>query len=148
MAQTDTNSVTILGRLVRDSEYREYGENGKELRFAIANNRGYGDFAHVNFIDCKLHGKRASSLQQYLVKGTQVAISGELSQDRWEDNQGNKRSNMFVEIGGGVQLLGGNGQANPTSNAFAAVPEQIPTPAQASVPSQASTQVFDADIPF
>jgi len=141
MAQQDLNDISVIGRLTRDSEYREYGENGKELKFSIANNRGYGDFEHVNFIDCKIHGKRALSLNRYLIKGQQVAILGEFSQDRWQDKDGNNRNKMFIECSGGIQLLGGGKSNNSDS------PDHVPTEPKPAQPSPYSAD-YDDEIPF
>ena len=60
----------------------------------------------ADFFDCKMFGKGAESVSKYLEKGKQVAISGTLSQSRWEKD-GQKYSKVEV-IANTLQLLGGN----------------------------------------
>jgi single-strand DNA-binding protein len=106
----DINHVTLIGRLTRDAELK-YASNGFAIAsFAIAVNRRRknGDqwVEEASFFDINLFGKSAEALKQYLVKGKQVAIGGELRQDRWEQD-GQSRSKVVV-IANNVQLIGGN----------------------------------------
>ena len=52
----------------------------------------------VSYIDCTLFGKRAESLQQYLRKGTQVSVIGELVQERWKAQDGTNRSTLKIIV--------------------------------------------------
>ncbi len=106
----DINHVTLIGRLTRDCELK-YTSGGMAIAsFAIAVNRRRknGDqwVEEASFFDINLFGKSAEGLKQYLVKGKQVAIEGELRQDRWEQD-GQPRSKVVV-IANSVQLIGGH----------------------------------------
>ena len=84
----DLNHVTLIGRLTRDAELK-YTPGGLAISsFSIAVNRRRknGDqwIDEVSYFDINLYGKAAESLKQYLLKGKQVAVDGELRQDRWE----------------------------------------------------------------
>ncbi|ADK81099.1 single-stranded DNA-binding protein [Sediminispirochaeta smaragdinae] len=112
----DITSFTAVGRLTRDAELR-YTNSGIPLcKFSIASN--YSRKVHdnwqeeVSYFDFTLFGKRAEALAQYLTKGQQVVVSGQLRQDRWEDN-GEKRSRVAF-FAQDVQLIGGKpaGQSN------------------------------------
>ena len=87
----DINHVILVGRLTRDAERR--GSNGP-LSFAIAVNRrvkqGEQYIEEANFFDVTYWHK---SLDQYLVKGKQVAVEGELRHSRWEQD-GQTRSRV------------------------------------------------------
>jgi len=61
----------------------------------------------VSFFDITAWAKMAETLSQYLVKGKQIIVSGELEQDRWEDKDGNKRSKVGITANA-IQLLGGD----------------------------------------
>ncbi len=105
----DINVVVLAGRLVRDAELR-YTKSGAAVSgFSLAVNRSVkrGDKweDEASFIDATMFGKRAESLQQYLTKGTQLIVSGELEQQRWEQN-GQNRSKVQVIVSD-VQLVGG-----------------------------------------
>ncbi len=97
----DMNVVAIVGRLVRESEIRYSQNGGAVCRFSIAVNRRkrVGDRweDEANFFDCVYFGKPAESVNQYLTKGRQVSIVGELHQSRWEqDGQARTRVEIFV----------------------------------------------------
>lgn len=90
--------ATIAGNLTRDPEINE---SGKVLKFGVAVNRNeknadgeYGEVAH--FFDCKVLGNRAQPLSGILVKGMRVTVVGDLVQERWEAQDGSKRSAVLV----------------------------------------------------
>lgn len=136
---TDLNSVTLIGRLTRDAEQKYLPSGASLVTFAIAVNRSWkkdGEVQdQVSFIDCKLWGKLGEALQQYLVKGKQIAVSGSLEQERWEQD-GQKRQRLTVRCSD-MQLLGDKGSSGgqrQQSNAGG---------------SQTNTQDgFEDDIPF
>lgn len=112
----DINQVILVGRVTRDSELR-YAASGTAIcNFSIAVNRRVkkGDqwSDEASFFDLALWDKQAENLNKYLVKGTQVAIQGELRQDRWEKD-GQKMSKVQVFVNN-LQLLGG-GQSRASS---------------------------------
>lgn len=71
------NKVIISGNLVKDMEVTTTKKTdiGNIL---IANNRGYGDDQRTTFVRCSLFGKRVESMEEYLVKGAKVLITGTL----------------------------------------------------------------------
>ncbi len=106
----DLNQIMIIGRLTRDAELK-YTAGGFAIgSFSIAVNRrrknGEQWVDEVSYFDVNLFGKSAENLNQYLIKGKQVGIQGELRQDRWEQD-GQTRSKVFI-VASNVQLLGGN----------------------------------------
>jgi len=113
----DMNSVTLTGRLAGDAELKSTASGQTVCRFTVAVNRsvkkGDGRENEAGFFDVNLWGKLGESLKQYLTKGKQVAVSGELRQERWEQD-GNKRSRVLI-VAGNVQLLGGNGNRDGNS---------------------------------
>jgi len=116
----DINSVTIVGRLTRDAElkYTNSGTAVTKLGIAVNRSRKDGDqwVDEANFFDISLWGRRGESLNQYLQKGTKIAVTGELRQDRWEQD-GQSRSRVFIHANN-IQLLGSNspGQGSPSSS--------------------------------
>ena len=93
------NTVTISGNLTRDAEHRDHEK--APVVFSVAVNdqvpggKGYEDY--VSFIDCVIFGAYGRALEPYLSKGTKVAISGHLRQDRWEDAKG-KHSRVVLIV--------------------------------------------------
>jgi single-strand DNA-binding protein len=139
----DINQVVLIGRLTRDVELK-YTNTG----FAIANlslavnRRVKKDDTwqdEGSFFNCVLIGKRAEALAQYLVKGKQLGIQGELRQNRWEqDGQPRSRVEIFVTD---IQLLGGRGSDQRTDAGPRAQN-------QYSAPDIPTADDFDDDIPF
>ena len=139
----DINQVVLIGRLTRDVELK-YTNTG----FAIANlslavnRRVKRDDTwqdEGSFFNCVLIGKRAEALAQYLVKGKQVGIQGELRQNRWEqDGQPRSRVEIFIND---IQLLGGRG----SEQGVRTTSEQAD---QYSSPEIPTADDFDDDIPF
>jgi single-strand DNA-binding protein len=141
----DINHVVLVGRLTRNAELK-YTNNGAPVsKFSIAiNQRRKRDDQWVeesHFFDIVLWGKTAESLNQYLVKGKQVGIEGQLRQNRWEQ-EGQARSKVEI-FATNVMLLGGGSRApgGPPPEGKTAGGD---FPAASSGPSEA----FEDDIPF
>ncbi len=108
----DLNVVALVGRLTRESELR-FSNGGMAIcRFSIAVNRRKRTADNrwedeANFFDCAMFGKSAESINQYLEKGKQVSIVGELRQNRWEQD-GQSRSKVEIAVNS-LQLLSSAG---------------------------------------
>jgi single-strand DNA-binding protein len=91
------NKVFILGHLVRDAEMR-YANNGSGVaNVTVAVNRSYGD--ETDFIDVTIWDRGNYKQAEYnkdAKKGDLVLVKGELRQDRWENNNGEKRSKLKI----------------------------------------------------
>lgn len=105
----DVNHVVLIGHLTKDAELKYTGGGFTVSNFSIAINRrrknGEQWEDEVHYFDITLFGKTGESLKPYLLKGKQVAVDGELRQDRWEKD-GQSRSKVYVAANT-VQLLGG-----------------------------------------
>ena len=71
-------NITIAGRLTRDAENRQAGSDNV-TGFSVAVDDRQGREKSTLFFDCSIWGKRGESLSQYLLKGTSVSVSGDLS---------------------------------------------------------------------
>lgn len=131
----DLNTVALVGRVTKDSELRNSSSGIPLCNFSVAVNRRVkkGDqwSDEASFFDLTLWDKQAESLNKYLVKGTQVAVQGELRQDRWEKD-GQKQSKIQVFVSS-IQLLGGGKREG-----FVAPTEAGGRP----------SEVYNDDIPF
>lgn len=105
------NSVCLIGRLTRDAEmkYTNGGMAIAEFSLAVDDRvkRGEGWEKIAYFFDCTLFGRQAEALQQYLVRGKQVGISGKLRQERWQSQEGQNRSKVVIIVQE-LDLLGGD----------------------------------------
>ncbi|MBQ7611839.1 MAG: single-stranded DNA-binding protein [Spirochaetaceae bacterium] len=120
---TDVNRVILVGRLTRDAELKYTASGLAVCRFSIAVNsrRKNGDTweDRASFFDIVCFGKMGETLNQYLVKGKQVCVDGELQQNRWEQD-GQPRSKVEV-IAANLQLLGGTSSSSGQSGYTAPV---------------------------
>ena len=142
----DINHVVLVGRLTRDAELK-YTNSGTALsKFSLAVNRSIkkGDqwTDEVSFFDCTLWGKQAEAVNQYLAKGKQVAIDGELRQSRWEQD-GQNRSKVEINANT-LQLLGGGGSRGGQSGGGQ---DRVPGPSDTQ-DYNSGNDAFDDDIPF
>lgn len=115
---TDINQVVLVGRLTRDAELRYTNSGTAVASLSIAcneaikqNDGSWQEQGH--FFDCTLWGKQAESVNQYLTKGRQVAITGRLKQDTWTDQQsGQNRSKVVINVQNLELLASPQGEGN------------------------------------
>jgi len=94
-----------LGNLTKDAESRMAGEN-EVAKFGLAVN-GYKD--SVEYFDCEMW--KPGGVVEYLVRGTQVLVEGEIQTQSWEKD-GEKKSKKIIKVMK-VQLCGGKRREEP-----------------------------------
>jgi single-strand DNA-binding protein len=126
------NKLIISGRLTRDAEVRFIPSGTPVMSFSVANNTGYGEKQKTHYFDCSMFGKRAEGkLKDYMLKGQQVVVEGEVSLNQYEkkDGTGGASLNVFVN---NVELMGSSQQ----------------TGSQPSAPPSDKSPLEDDDLPF
>lgn len=144
-----SNVFSFTGTIGRDAEVRYLPSGQAVLNVTVANNIGFGDKQQTLWIRCALWGKRAEGqLQNYLKKGQQVFVSGELSQSEYRAQDGSTKTSLELNANI-IDLVGKrneSGQA-PQQNYQAQGAQN-----QSSAPQPSSHDNFDApyddDIPF
>jgi len=92
------NTITMLGNITRDPELRFTPNGTAVVGFGLAVNRSIRDKKsgewqeEVDFFNVTAWFKLAENCAESLTKGDRVLVTGRLSQDRWEDKEGQKRS--------------------------------------------------------
>lgn len=109
------NSVTLVGRVVRDLEVKTTQSGKSVASFALAVD-GYGKDAPANFIDMVAWGKAAEILAEYAGKGKQIAVTGRIQTRPWETKDGDKRKATEIVVDQ-FQLLGGKGDGSSAAPA-------------------------------
>lgn len=132
------NNITIAGALGKNAELRTIPSGEQILSFSVADSQGREK--PTIWWNCQLWGKRAASLQQYLVKGQQVTVCGSVSEREWTDKDGQKRKSLEVRANE-VALQGRpQGEAQPAAR---------PAARKAAVAKPSSGfDDMDDDIPF
>jgi single-strand DNA-binding protein len=114
------NKVILMGNLTRDPELRFTQSNVAICKFGLAVNRRFKDQSgewkeEPTFVDITIFGKRGEAFAKFHSKGKPAFVEGTLRFDTWEDQQGNKRSKLYVVgdtwefVGGGSPGGGGGG---------------------------------------
>lgn len=103
------NIFSATGNLGKDCRKGNAG-NTAVLNFSIGVKSGFGEREQTLWIDCSLFGKQAESkLADYLVKGQQVAVSGELGTRLHEEKiYLTLRVNSIDLVGGKKESSGGS----------------------------------------
>jgi single-strand DNA-binding protein len=133
--------ATILGRLGRDPEQRTTSSGTQILNLAVATDHGYGDSKVTMWIRASLFGARGEKLAQYLSKGSQVLISGELY-TREYDKDGVTRTSLEMRIAE-IELAGSKQDSHQAQNSHQAQSRQPARQAPA-----AARDFPDDDVPF
>ena len=113
------NKVILVGRLGRDPEVRTFNNGGKVVNLRLATSETWKD---------KQSGERREKTEwhsvaifnepigriaeQYLKKGSEVYIEGQLETRKWQDQSGNDRYSTEVVVRpytGNMTLIGGRG---------------------------------------
>ncbi len=145
MAQQDTNTVVVTGRLTRDAETRTLAASGTsvtDLRVAFTSREKRGDQweDRSNFVDVTLWGREG--LIQYLVKGQQLTVTGRLRFEEWETDNGGKRNTLKV-VAQDIQLMSSRGEGTQQGPPQARPSNDLPQP----TPAQAKEVDLD-ELPF
>ena len=137
---SDLNEVVVSGRLTRDAELR-YTPNGTAVTdIIVASNRIWSKDSQkqeeATFVDVTIWGKQAESLAKYMTKGRHVMLTGRLKLNKWETDEGYKRSKLTVTAEKVNLTPGGNPNGNGSSGS-----------SEASAPKSKKKQV-EEEVPF
>ena len=131
----DINIVTLVGRLTKDAEVKALPSGAEVAEMSIASNysvkKGDQWVDEVSYFDVVKF--KPGGLAQYLKKGKQISVVGELQQQRWEKD-GQKRSRVKI-MARKLQLLGGK----ETQSAYGQEPGDLEHKADPG---------FEDDVPF
>ena len=109
-----SNSISFVGRLGRDGDFKKVSEHDL-LELTVANNIGFGEKKKTNWFRCKIWGKQATSLQPHMIKGREVFVTGELELEEYTKKDGSNGSAMNVRVNN-IDFCGskkGDGQSSP-----------------------------------
>ena len=97
------NKVQLIGRLGNDPEIITFEDGGKMAKFSLATDESYKDkngqkvertFWHSIVVKNGL----VNVIEDYVIKGQEIAIEGRLTNRSWEDKEGNKRYSTEVAV--------------------------------------------------
>ncbi len=126
----DLNSVTLSGRLTRDSEAKELAGKGL-IAFSIAVNTSKDSVMYIDVSYWTSTAEIANKLSGIMKKGMAVGFTGYLKQDNWQDKQTGAKRSKIVAHCNAVQFFGKPADGSDK-------PEATPAPANTT----------EEDVPF
>ncbi|EIZ1086091.1 single-stranded DNA-binding protein [Klebsiella oxytoca] len=171
MASRGVNKVILVGNLGQDPEVRYMPNGGAVANITLATSESWRDKAtgetkeKTEWHRVVLFGKLAEVAGEYLHKGSQVYIEGALQTRKWTDQAGVEKytTEVIVNVGGTMQMLGGRQGGGSQSNAGApnnnngwGQPQQPQggnnppqqQPQNQGQPGAGDPMTYDDDIPF
>ncbi|EPK3403477.1 single-stranded DNA-binding protein [Proteus mirabilis] len=152
MASKGVNKVILIGHLGQDPEIRYMPSGGAVANLTLATSESWRDKQtgemkeKTEWHRVAIFGKLAEIAGEYLRKGSQVYIEGSLQTRKWQDQSGQDRytTEVVVNIGGTMQMLGGNGGNQAGSQQSTRQPQQE----QQQTSQNEPPMDFEDDIPF
>lgn len=166
MSARGVNKVILVGHLGQDPEVRYMPDGRAVTGLSLATSETWRDKQTgenreiTEWHRVVLFGKLAEVAGEYLRKGSQVYIEGQLRTRKWMDNSGTDRwtTEVVVGINGTMQMMGGgrnNGTNTSGNNAQSSQQSAWGQPQQPQQPQSAPQNPaneppmdFDDDIPF
>ena len=114
------NKVILVGNLGQKPEISYTKDDRAIAKFSIATSESWKDKTSGDMVEktewhnVTFFGRIAEVAEQYLDKGSKVFVEGKLQTDKWEDENGNKRSATKI-IGNNMQMLDSRGSNNSSS---------------------------------
>lgn len=119
------NKVLLMGNLTRDPQLTYLPSQTPVVEFGLAMNRRFkkqdgsmGD--ETCFVDCRMFGKRAETVNKYFKKGEPIFVEGRLQYDQWQAQDGTKKSRLRVFVENFEFIGRGGGQGGQNSGGSAA----------------------------
>ncbi|ECE4215473.1 TPA: single-stranded DNA-binding protein SSB2 [Citrobacter farmeri] len=138
MATRGVNKVILVGNLGQDPEVRYMPNGGAVANLTLATSESWRDKQdgeireHTEWHRVVVFGKLAEIASEYLRKGAQVYIEGQLRTRKWTDQSGQDKYTTEVVVGqnGTMQMLGRrDSQPQQGSQPFSGQPQpQTPPP--------------------
>ena len=158
MASRGVNRVTILGNLGNDPDVKYTNSGSAIANLTVATSEEWKDKTTgeskslTEWHRVVIFGKLAEVAGEYLRKGSQVYIEGQLRTRKWTDNAGVEKYTTEIVVGmnGVMQMIGGKQEGKPQQSGWSQ--HQQPKPQQQSKPAQSGHNIppvdFSDDIPF
>lgn len=118
MAKRGVNKVILVGNLGNDPEIKQLNNGSAVANISLATSETWIDKAtneqkeKTEWHRVVLFGKLAEVAGQYLQKGSQVYIEGQLQTRKWQDQSGQDRYTTEIVVqgfNGVMQMLGSRG---------------------------------------
>ncbi|ECV2308233.1 single-stranded DNA-binding protein [Salmonella enterica subsp. enterica serovar Javiana] len=137
MTARGVNKVILVGHLGQDPEVRYMPNGGAVANLTLATSEAWRDKQtgemreNTEWHRVVVFGKLAEIASEYLRKGAQVYIEGQLRTRKWTDQSGQDKytTEVLVNVGGTMQMLGRrDSQSQQGGQQFSGQPQPQPEP--------------------
>ena len=90
------NTITITGRVTADPEVKSVKVRKEKTTVAKLNIAVNKNEDTTFFFPLVAWGALAEALEEYVNKGDKITVSGYLAYDEWENDDGEKRSKVYI----------------------------------------------------
>ena len=111
------NSFNAIGRVGKDAQTRFTQGGDPVTGFSLAVDSGFGDKKQTMWLDCSAWGKRFEKVAEYITKGSQLGVSGELGTREHEGKTYLTLRVADVTLVGGRQDSGNTSSSGPRGGA-------------------------------
>lgn len=91
------NTIILKGRLTKDPELKATQSGISICRFCVAVNRRFNK-DEADFINCIAWRGTAEFISKYFKKGQEICLSGALTVNRWENEEGKSEWSSEVTV--------------------------------------------------
>jgi single-strand DNA-binding protein len=153
------NKVTIVGNLGNDPEVKYMPSGGAVANISVATSESWKDKEtgqpqeRTEWHRIVFFNRLAEIVGEYLKKGSQVYVEGQLRTRKWQDQSGADKYTTEI-VASEMKMLGNKSDSPPQSRQSAPAAQQQqnspppPLPNQPMGVSQQGMDSFDEDIPF
>ena len=116
---SDINQCTFTGRLGADPEVKSFqsGDRIANARLAVGQSwkdRQTGEKKErTEWVTLNFRGGLVGVVEQFLRKGSQIAVTGQMATRKWQDSNGNDRYSTEINVRD-MTMLGGKGAGSDT----------------------------------
>lgn len=129
------NNISIIGRMGKDVEISTSQAKGTTIgKFSVGVTRKF-DKTITDWFNCVAFGKTAEVIEQYIKKGNQIGVTGEIQFGSYDNKEGIKVYTTTLMVAN-FDFVGSNGQGNTSNSNNSSSFEEDMTP------------VEDGDMPF
>ena len=144
------NNITLVGRAGRDPEVRYFESGTMVANFTLAVNAYKRDDA-PDWFNLTIWGKQAQVAADYVKKGSQIAVSGRMTSEKWTDRTTGEEKSKPVVVVERITLLG---RKNESADGDGAAPAPAtaaparPAAAASNQPAWNTAPISDEEVPF
>ncbi len=142
------NVFVFTGRITKDLEVKEVSNDMKVLNFSLAVDNPFKK-DDVSFFDIVAFGNKAENTAEFCGKGSKVAVTGTVKQERFTDKEGKNRSVVRFNANN-IEFLDSKSQSNGQSQQQSGQSKQQQAPAKDNqfANPNGPIDITDDDLPF